>query len=145
MSTAKNLHDQSMDIVEKAILERMRGNDELTTQLYAKALELELAAIDELNKSGRPDELTWAVLHCGASWLALNSNQHRKAEQLASKGLSGDPPPEIAEELRDVWEHANSRLAEKLAVKALARDPHLEIAGDPRDISSRSMRRDISR
>ena len=108
MSTAKELHDQAMDLVETAILERVRGNAELTAQLYAEALELELAAIEIFDAHGKTAEPTWSVLHRGAGWMAFNSNQFRRAEQLASKALAGDPHPEIADELRDLWEQANS-------------------------------------
>ena len=54
MSTAKKLHDQAMDLVERAVLERIRGNTESTVKLYADALELELAAIALLDEHG-PD------------------------------------------------------------------------------------------
>ena len=42
--------------------------------------------------------------------MAFNSGQYRRAEKLASKALAGDPDPEIAEELRDLWEQANFHL-----------------------------------
>ena len=98
MRSAKELHDQAMDLVENAILERVRGNAESTSDLYAKALKLELDAINELEKSGQIEEPTWSVLHRGAGWMAFNSAQYRRAEQLASKALAGDPHPEIAAE-----------------------------------------------
>ena len=104
MSTAKELHDQAMDLVETAVLERIRGNTELTVKLYADALELELAAIAVLDEHGQTAEPTWSVLHRGAGWMAFNSNQFRMAEKLACKALAGDPHPEIADELRDILE-----------------------------------------
>ena len=110
MRSAKELHNQAMDLVENAILERIRGNAESTSKLYAKALELELDAIADLEKSGQIEEPTWSVLHRGAGWMAFNSGQYRRAERLASKALAGDPHPEIAEELRDLWEQANFHL-----------------------------------
>lgn len=110
MRSAKELHDQAMDLVENAILERVRGNAESTSDLYARALVLELDAIRELEKSGQVEEPTWSVLHRGAGWMAFNSGQYRRAEQLASKGLAGAPHPEIAEELRDLWEQSNFHL-----------------------------------
>ena len=42
--------------------------------------------------------------------MAFNSGQYRRAEKLASKALAGNPNPEIAEELRDLWEQANFHL-----------------------------------
>jgi len=41
--------------------------------------------------------------------LALDCNEPRKAEQLVAKALSMDPPQEIAEELRDLYEQINFR------------------------------------
>ncbi len=110
MKTAKELHSQAMDIIEVAILERMRGNTESTVRLYSEALELELTAIAEMERHGQTAEPTWSVLHRGAGWMAFNSEQYRRAEKLASKALAGDPHPEIAEELRDLWKQANSHL-----------------------------------
>ena len=110
MSTAKELHDQAMDLVETAILERIRGNTELTVKLYADALELELAAIALLDDHGQTAEPTWSVLHRGAGWMAFNSNQFRMAEKLASKALAGDPHPEIADELRDILEQVFAQM-----------------------------------
>ncbi len=108
MRSAKELHDEAMDLVENAVLERLRGNAESTSKLYARALELELDAISELEKSGRVEEPTWSVMHRSAGWMAFNSGQYRKAEKLASKALAGNPHPEIAEELRDLWKRANT-------------------------------------
>ena len=90
--------------METAILERERGHKAKAVQLYAQALELELAAIRALDERDERAEPTWSVLHRSAGWLAFNSNQFRRAEQLVRKALAGDPHPEIAEELRDLLE-----------------------------------------
>ena len=108
MNATPNAHGQAMDLVESAVVERTRGNTERTEQLYAQALELELAAIEELERKNDWTEPTWSVLHRSAGWMAFNSNQLRRAEQIAAKGLAGDPHSEIAEELRDLLEQINS-------------------------------------
>ena len=108
MNNRTNHHQQAMDLVEAAILERMRGNPARTEELYAQALDLELAAIREMEERNDQSEPTWSVLHRSAGWMALNSHQLRRAEQLAAKGLAGDPHPEIAEELRDLLEQINA-------------------------------------
>ena len=113
-ATTPNSHSQAMDLVETAILERTRGHDEKAIQLYAEALELELAAIKELDERGDHAESTWSVLHRSAGWMAFNSNQFRRAEKLASRALAGDPHPEIAEELRDLLEETYARMRHKL-------------------------------
>lgn len=107
MSVANNPHNQAMDLVESAIMERMRGNTERVAQLYAEALELELTAIHELEEQTERPEPTWSVLHRSAGWMAFNSNQFRLAKQLAAKALAGDPHPEIADELDDLLAQAN--------------------------------------
>ena len=112
-ATTTNPHNQAMDLVETAILERTRGHGEKAIQLYAEALELELAAIKELDERGERAEPTWSVLHRSAGWMAFNSNQFRLAEKLASKALAGDPHPEIAEELRDLLEETYVRMRGK--------------------------------
>ena len=119
-ATAPNPHNQAMDLVETAILERTRGHDKKAIQLYAEALELELAAIRELDERGDHAEPTWSVLHRSAGWMAFNSNQFRRAEKLASRALAGDPHPEIAEELRDLLAGTYVRIRGKLKDTAVA-------------------------
>ena len=122
MSTVRDLHNQAMDLVERAILERIRGNMDVNIQLHKEALELELAAIAEMDKYGETAEPTWSVLHRSAGWMAFNSKQFRQAEQIACKALAGEPHPEIAEELRDLWEQANSHRHLELRGVELALD-----------------------
>jgi hypothetical protein len=51
-------------------------------------------------------EPTRSVLFRSAATLALRCGELREAEKLASIGLSGHPPDEIADELREVWDRA---------------------------------------
>ena len=104
MTTVNELHGQAMDLVELAILARLRGNTDEVSLLYTRALQLELAAIEGLDPSIEP---TFSVLHRSAGTMALHSHQPRLAEQLAAKALSYEPPSEIADELRDLIEQAN--------------------------------------
>ena len=39
--------------------------------------------------------------------MAIQCGEHRLAEQLIARGLAGNPPAEIAEELRDLYEEVN--------------------------------------
>ena len=110
MSAPNNPHNRAMDLVETAILERMRGNMAKTAQLYAEALELELVAIRELGERGERAEPTWSVLHRSAGWMAFNSHQFDMAAKLARKALAGNPHPEIAEELRDLLKKIRGRM-----------------------------------
>ncbi len=93
-----------MELVDRALLERVRGRGETSTALFREALDSELSAIDSLpEKRG----LGWSILYRSAATMALDCEDFRMAEKLASTALAGDPHPQIAGELRDVWERAN--------------------------------------
>ena len=92
-----------MDIAFLADRARSGGDDAEARRLFEEALIQEQQAIRELRE---PVEPTRSVLHRSAAWLALECGKTRLAEKLAAAGLAADPPEEIAEELRDVWEQA---------------------------------------
>ncbi len=104
MNILDALHDQAMEKAFFADLERRRGNEEQAAKLFEKALALECEAIKAMTN---PIEPTWSILHRSAGWLALDCNQPHLAEQLARKALVGNPPCEIAEELRDLQKQAS--------------------------------------
>ena len=104
MSATNELHDAAMELAHFAMLARSQGNDDAAATLFQEALQKELAAINELELLGRVVEPTYSVLHRSAGTLALNCNEHRLAERLVAKALAGEPPHEIAEELRDLLE-----------------------------------------
>ena len=103
MNRSRELHDRAMDIAFLADRARSRGEDAEAQRLYGEALIQEQRAIRELRE---PVEPTRSVLHRSAAWLALECGDTRLAEKLAAAGLAADPPEDIAEELRDVWEQA---------------------------------------
>lgn len=109
MSALYEFHDEAMDLAFFARRARRRGDEDEAAPMFAEALKNELAALDELYKFGEVVEPTYSVLHRSAASLALNCGDSRLAEKLAAKALSKNPPPEIAEELRDVLEQANSQ------------------------------------
>ena len=47
-------------------------------------------------------EPTRSVLHRSAASLAVECLQLREAERLIGRALAGNPPPDIADELRDL-------------------------------------------
>ena len=104
MNASNDLHRRSMDVSALALMDRMRGNPDNALGLFRQALELELAAIAELKE---PIEPTFSVLHRSAATLALDSNQPRQAEKLVAYALAHEPPPEIADELRDLLDQIN--------------------------------------
>ena len=73
--------------------------------LFAQALELELAAIRQLES---PAEPTWSVLHRSAGWMAVHCGQHDTAIRLATTALAGNPPADIADELQTLLAAAHA-------------------------------------
>jgi hypothetical protein len=108
MSIIGDLHNKSMEFAELAFIARARGDLGGSIDLFRQALEFELAAIDKLEAAERI-EPTYSVLHRSAGTLALDCNETRRAEQIVARALSQDPPPEIAEELRDLLEQIHFR------------------------------------
>ncbi len=110
--SVRDSHNKAMEFAERAFVVRVQGNIEESTKLFEKALENELAAISELEAEGRV-EPTYSVLHRSAGTLALDCNQPRKAEQIATKALAQDPPQEIADELRELLHRIFSFLTDQ--------------------------------
>ena len=104
MNTSNDLHRRAMDVAALALMDRMHGNTKQEHAHFERALDLELAAIAELEE---PVEPTFSVLHRSAATLALDCNQFRRAEKLVATALAHEPPPEIADELRDLLEQVN--------------------------------------
>lgn len=108
MNAVRDHHSRAMELAELAFIARMRGETEEAGRLFRQALEHELSAIREMNGVGRV-EPTYSVLHRSAATLALDCDDPRSAERLVANALAHDPPPEIAQELRDLLEQINFR------------------------------------
>jgi hypothetical protein len=80
-----------------------RSSDQLARERLLQAFDRERQAADRV--AGDVSlEPTRSVLHRSAASLALECGALREAERLIATALSGDPPEEIAEELRDLLE-----------------------------------------
>jgi hypothetical protein len=88
----ETLHHQAMELVDRSILAKQHGDE-------AGSLELPAANLvaDQLDF-----EPTRSVLHRSAASLAVECCQLREAERLIGRALAGNPPPDIADELRDL-------------------------------------------
>ena len=104
MSTSRDFHHRAMGFAVQGFMAQMGPDPDAAVPLFEQALELELAAIAELPELVEP---TYSVLHRSAGWMAFHCRQFRRAEQLASKALAGEPPADIAAELRDLLEQSN--------------------------------------
>lgn len=103
MSRATELHRRAMALADRAILQSRAGEVNLARDVYREAFvaEREAAASAVAEGLGEP---TISVLHRSAATLALDAGEVREAERLIALALCGEPPEEIANELRDLWE-----------------------------------------
>lgn len=100
MSDLKTLHREAMDLAEQAEIAKLRGEGDVVG-LFGRAFEFERRAAAML-ASQLDAEPTRSVLYRSAASLALTCGEFRQAEQLVATALSGEPPEEIAEELRNL-------------------------------------------
>ncbi|MEG3974877.1 MULTISPECIES: hypothetical protein [unclassified Microcoleus] len=106
MSQIESLHKQAMDLAEAAAVASLRGALELAAQLTRQAFEQETQAA-ALIANALDAEPTRSVLHRSAASLAIECGELRMAERLIATALSGNPPAEIAEELKDLFIQIN--------------------------------------
>lgn len=93
---------------EAAFVAKLRGDLEQASKLTRQAFENERAAA-ELIANQLDAEPTRSVLHRSAATLAVNCGELQAAERLIATALSGNPPTEIAEELKDLFIQINLR------------------------------------
>ena len=103
MSDITQLHRKAMDFADQAAAARRRGSHDRALELTRQAFELERDAAREIEDQ-LDLEPTRSVLHRSAASLALECREVREAERLIGRAISGSPPDEIAEELRDLLE-----------------------------------------
>jgi len=108
---ANYIHNQAMNFAEEAYLAKIRGDFAAYIELSKKAysFEKEAANIFLLQFDLEPSR---SILYRSAATLALDCGETREAEKLISSALMGNPPEDIAEELRDLLEtvHFNRHL-----------------------------------
>ncbi len=103
MNEIARLHREAMTLAEEASAERRRGYPDRALELMRRAFELERDAAHGTEDQSEL-EPTRSVLHRSAASLALECREFREAERLIGRALAGNPPEEIAEELRDLLE-----------------------------------------
>jgi predicted 3-demethylubiquinone-9 3-methyltransferase (glyoxalase superfamily) len=106
MRQVQTLHQQAMDLAEAAAVARLRGMTEEADKLTRQAFEHEAqaAALIVNNVDAEP---TRSVLHRSAASLAIECGDFKEADRLIFSALSGNPPLEIAEELKDLFIQIN--------------------------------------
>lgn len=106
LTAIQPLHQQAMDLAESAALAKLRGDLTSAQTLLQQACQAETQAAALLAHQWAT-EPTRSVLHRSAASLALQCGQLATAEQLIITALLGNPPSEIAEELRDLFIQIN--------------------------------------
>ncbi|TAE59640.1 MAG: hypothetical protein EAZ76_05220 [Nostocales cyanobacterium] len=106
MSQIQELHKQAMDLAEMAQVAKLRNNSDLAAQLSRQAFEKERLAA-ELIVNDLTAEPTRSILYHSAATLAIDCGEIHSAERLIAVALSGNPPTEIAEELKDLFVQIN--------------------------------------
>ena len=100
------IHRQAMELADQAFVAKLNGEaykfQAFTRQAFA--LERQAALLLENDFSSEPSR---SVLFRSAASLALECGELREAERLIALALAGNPPTEIAAELRDLFEQVN--------------------------------------
>ena len=110
------LHTKAMHLADEAFYAQKKGDIETAQQRYEAAFEYEKAAAMLLAHQYEV-EPSRSVMFRSAACLLLNlpertTAHYRQAEQMVAFGLSGNPPEEIAIELREVWQEIQTYFAE---------------------------------
>ena len=94
-----------MEYADEAFGARRRGQFDAALRYFERAFIAEKSAAILLVETDL--EPTRSVLCRSAATLALDCGKVREAEKLVAIALAGDPPDEIANELREIFELAN--------------------------------------
>ena len=99
-------HSQAMELAEQADFLKMQGKTDEAVSLYEKSFlrEREAAYQAKEQQIGEPTE---SVLFRSAASLAYELKDYRESDRLICMGLAGNPPIDIANELRDLYDQVN--------------------------------------
>ena len=139
--SVRQLHNLAMDFAERAMLAEKEKNYTLYSELNLQAYKLERQAAEAALVIGK--EPTRSILLRSAATLALECKLAREAERLISIALSGEPPNEIAEELRDLLERVN--FERHLSLRGISLQPgELQISMTGEEVSFGMMASDLA-
>jgi hypothetical protein len=124
------LHHEAMTLASEAFIVRMQGEIDRANNLTREAFikEKEAANLIANNFDLEPSR---SVLHRSAASLALECSELREAEKLIAVALSGEPPQEIANELRDLLEQVYfQRHLDLRGIQLSSNEFQISLAGD---------------
>jgi len=103
------LHKQAMEFADKALLNEKNDRPSQAKKQYKQAFQLEKQAAMIL-VADYATEPSRSVLFRSAAFLAIKATEYREAERMAAFGLTGNPPSEIAQELRKAFLQSQQHL-----------------------------------
>jgi len=103
MSSVRELHDQAARLAQLSMVARHQGELEQAKDLARQAYGYESRAA-ELVADDKSSEPTRSILYLSAASLAYQCKEFQAAQRLIAKGLSGYPPPQVEEDLKDLYE-----------------------------------------
>ena len=114
-----NLHQRAMELADEAFYAKRREEFDKAQAKYLEAFEYEKGAA-MLLVNNLSQEPTRSVFFRSAASLLLNlpypeQTHFRDAERMIAFGLSGNPPAEIAAELREIWQELIGLLQQEAA------------------------------
>jgi ankyrin repeat protein len=102
----QQVHRKAMLLAQDAHVAQFEGDNTSALPLFSAAFDLEReAALDLTDDLAK--EPTRSVLFRSAASLAMNCGRFEEGQAMVKMGLAGNPPHEIAEELREVSEKIN--------------------------------------
>jgi len=105
----KKNHKKATSAIQQAIALREEGNEIAANILFVKAFNQEKQAALSLWADFK-NEPARSTLFRNAASLAVNCRKYAEAEKLAAQGLAGNPPQELMNELRELYQLINARL-----------------------------------
>jgi hypothetical protein len=129
MSPIETLHNEAMDAAELAHIAKLKGDIDTFLELSKKAFELEKQAALAISQDFTL-EPTRSILCRSAATLAMDCGEFREAEKLVSLAMWGNPPDDIAEELRDLLETVQfSRHLETKGMELIGSEFQMSLSG----------------
>lgn len=102
MSTARELHNRSMDYAIEAIKAQASKSDNYRRLSWLGFLwEQKAASRMPLSAQSEP---TRSILYRSAGWMALNAGRPDKAQKMIDKAREGSPPAWAMDELMELQE-----------------------------------------
>jgi hypothetical protein len=106
MMTAKENHEKAMSLYEESLAAKYNASDKKRIELLRQAFKYERDAA-LLLKDKYELEPTRSKLFASSATMAHQLLDYRESEKMIAEGLSGNPPQDILEELRDLFDKVN--------------------------------------